>query len=135
MPPENHTGKELELMLAGAKPLSMFYDDADTNPESSLIPEADFDLLVEQRGFKKGVRVFELAFDPRTGRRYRMKSVLYALPGEEWRIPAMFLVTETLLKLKGAGRDEAIERMTGALLGYTGDQIEAYVQKLKEARA
>jgi len=40
--------------------------------------------------------------------------VLNALKPEEWRVNAMFLVIETLLKLRH-GPDEAIERMTKAV--------------------
>jgi hypothetical protein len=35
----NHTGKELQLMLEGKRPLSMFYDDADKEPDERIIPE------------------------------------------------------------------------------------------------
>lgn len=123
---ENHTGRELELMLAGVKPLVTFEEDADTDPEASLIPEADFDALVDRNVFVKGVRIFSLAFDPRKGGPYRSRCVLYALAAEAWRIPAMFLLMEVDLKIPRW--DEGIDRINGALLGYADDQIESYVQ-------
>lgn len=123
----NHTGQELELMLAGRKPLAMFYDDADVASEDSPIPEDDFDLLVEQKGFRKGVRVFNGAFDPRKGGPFRTRYVLYALPGEEWRIPAMFLALEA--RANTSGYDEGIDRIVGALLGYSNEEIEAHLQR------
>ena len=38
----NHTGRELELMLAGRKPLAMFYAELSELPNEELIPEQHF---------------------------------------------------------------------------------------------
>jgi hypothetical protein len=35
--------QELELMLMGVKPLSMFYDDADKERDERIVPEELFD--------------------------------------------------------------------------------------------
>ena len=84
---ENHSGRELELMLAGVKPLVTFEEDADTDPEESLIPEADFGALVDRNVFVKVVRIFSLAFDPRKGGPYRSRCVLNALAAEDVAYP------------------------------------------------
>jgi hypothetical protein len=122
----NHTGRELELMLAGTKPLAMFYDD-NGEPDERIVPEQEFDAYVRSGLFVKGTRVFEAAIDPRTDRAVQIRYVLYALKPEEWRVNAMFLVLETLLKLRDCmGADEAIERMISKLLGYSDEDFEKY---------
>jgi hypothetical protein len=73
----NHTGKELQLMLAGKKPLSMFYDDADEELDERIVPEKKFGKLVETGEFGKAERIFDLAYDPRVGRNRRVRYVLY----------------------------------------------------------
>ena len=49
-----HTGRELELMLSGVKPLSMFYDDPNELPDERIIPELEFDTQVASGMFVKG---------------------------------------------------------------------------------
>jgi hypothetical protein len=120
----NHTGRELELMLAGTKPLAMFYDD-NGEPDERIIPEKEFDGYVRSGLFVKGTRVFDLAIDPRTGRPVQVRYVLYALKAEAWRVNALFLVLKTQLKLRH-GPDEAIERMTSNLLGYSDEEFEKH---------
>jgi hypothetical protein len=121
----NHTGKELQLMLEDKKPLSMFYDDADAEPDERIIPEREFTNLVEDGRFSKAERIFEVAYDPRIGRNRRVRYVLYCLKGEEWRLEAMFLVKKAVQKTPDY--DEGLGRMTGYLLGYTDDEVEAYI--------
>jgi hypothetical protein len=121
----NHTGKELQLMLDNKKPLSMFYDNADHEGDDSVIPEKQFDAYVAGKLFLKGTKIYELAFDPRTGHSHKVKYVLYALKGEEWRIPAMFLVLDTSIRISRL--DETIDRLTGALLGYSIAEIDEYI--------
>src|SRR4051812_35543675 len=113
---QNHTGKELELMRARVKPLAIFCDDADIDPADSVIPEREFDHFVGENLFEKAERVFELPVDPRTGRPRRLRYVLYSLVDENWRIRAMLVALETMMKMGRA--DEGIDRMMGALLGY-----------------
>jgi hypothetical protein len=121
----NHTGRELQLMLDKKKPLSMFYDDADVTKDETVIPEEEFDSLVELGILTKGDRIFEGAYDPRIQRPRRTRYVLYALKGEEWRIEAMFLVLHTRSLM--SGYDEGLDRITGLLLGYTDDEVNRYV--------
>lgn len=127
----NHTGNELALMLEHKKPLSMFYDDADVSDEESVIPEREFDEFVRNGLMIKEEMVFTLQNNPKTGRSCRVKYVLYALANEQWRIPAMFLAIKTMLRIGRA--DEGIDRMMSALLGYTDEQIDAFVQQRRAA--
>lgn len=119
-----HTGRELELMLTGDKPLSMFYDDADQEPDERIIPEVQFDEYVVSGVFAKGVRIFDLAIHPKTRRPVRVRYVLYALKSEEWRIPAMFLVIETGRMIETPSK--AIDWITSRLLGYSDEDIEKH---------
>jgi hypothetical protein len=115
----NHTGKELQLMLERRKPLSMFYDD------ERIIPEVAFGKFVELGQFSKAERIFDLAYDPRLGRNRRVRYVLYCLNGEEWRFEAMWLVLRAVRNT--LMYDEGLDRMTGYLLGYTDDEINAHI--------
>ena len=53
-----HEGRELELMLAGAKPLAMFNDDL---PEGMEPPEIAFDPYVAEGRFVKAENFLPLA--------------------------------------------------------------------------
>ena len=119
-----HTGRELELMLSGVKPLSMFYDDPNELPDERIIPEEELDAHVASGMFVKGTKVFDLALHPQTGKPVQVRYVLYAPKGEAWRIPAMFLTIETSLQVQGP--NEAIDRITSKLLGYSDADIEAH---------
>jgi hypothetical protein len=110
-------------MLVGKKPLSMFYDDGDEEADERITPEKAFDKFVAKGRFSKAERTFELVYDPRIGRNRRVRYVLYCLKGEEWRLEAMFLV----LRAGKRGYDAGLDRMTGYLLGYTDDEVEAYI--------
>ena len=112
-------------MLVGTKPLAMFYDDADAPPSQKIIPEKQFDKFVEREEFGKAERTFELAYDPRIGRNRRVRYVLYCLRGEEWRLEAMFLALRTRMAMGKS--DEGIERIIGALLGYSNDDVGRHV--------
>jgi hypothetical protein len=59
-----------------------------------------------------------------------VRYVFYALRNEAWRIPAMILVLHQQLKVPGPS--EAIDRITGALLGYTDEQNDAYCASYKQ---
>jgi hypothetical protein len=105
-----HEGRELELMKAGQKPLSMFVEETGV----ALFPEVEFDCLVAEGALTKRVQ------EERAVRR-----VLYALPGEEWRIEAMLLV----VRLYPPTWSPDLERVIGALLGYAPSDIEAFIEK------
>jgi len=121
-----HDGHELELMLAGRKPLSFFYEDADIPCAGSAVPEADFDRYVKTGIFCKGETVISGSIHPRTGRPVRTRYVFYSTKAEQWRITAMILVLKTMLRTERRP-DEGLDRMTGSLLGYTDEQNDEYI--------
>jgi hypothetical protein len=57
-------------------------------------------------------------------RNAKVKYVFYALKDEAWRIPAIILVMNAESKLPMP--NEATDRITGALLGYTDEEIDAH---------
>jgi len=124
----NHTGRELELMLEGKKPLAWFTFSEDYDAELLREHQRTFEPHVRVGRIVECCYVEEVAFDPRIGRQLRMRTLLYALPGEEWRIPAMRLVlaTNSSLTRSGLGPNEAIDRIIGALLGYSDAETKAY---------
>lgn len=113
-----HEERELELMLAGAKPLAMF---SDIVPASFELPEADFQphvdagTLVRREEFYSGViSSDEISF------------VYYALPGEAWRIDEMHAMNDAFYDgSKKWHQDD--DRRVGELLGYTPDEIESFI--------
>lgn len=125
-----HEDRELELMLAGQKPLAMF---TEISPiESGLIPEADFAPHVSSGRFVMR-EVFEPTPDtPDFPKGLSVRRVLYALPEHTWRIDAMLLTCRVAADLRRW--DEGIERITGMLLGYEDRQIDAFVNKVGQRR-
>jgi hypothetical protein len=123
-----HEDRELELMLAGKKPLAMF---TELSPvETGLIPEAEFAPYVSS-GRLAMREVFEPTDNvPEFPQAVFVRRVLYALPEEVWRIEAMLLVCQVATRLRRW--DEGLERVIGKLLGYEDHQIEAFVKKLAQ---
>ena len=117
-----HEGRELELMLSGSKPLSMFIEPVES--EFEYFPEEEFDKLVAQGKLLKNVTI-EMFPDPRGGEE-KFRRVLYALPGEDWRIRAMLLVEELYRSLVPGWRPD-LDRVIGLLLGYERDDIEQFL--------
>ena len=112
-----HNGRELELMLSGAKPLARFAKEP--------VPSAQF-------------KAAEAAFKPHvkrgTMRRFQFKGedfdrVYYCLPTEEWRVKLLELI-DTALE---AGRHEFtiydLQRIDGAMLGYAKEDVEFFVAR------
>lgn len=119
-----HEGRELELMLAGQKPLAMFVEIVPY--ESGIIPDEEFaphvaaGRIVMREIFKTDPRL------PAHARDGRVRRVLYALPNEAWRIDAMLLLFD-VYEQQG-GWDAGLERMTGKLLGYSDKSVEAFLR-------
>jgi hypothetical protein len=124
--PANHTGRELELMLAGKKPLAMFYADIRWLPNEEIIPEERFARHVNTGEFVRGETEIPGPYHPVWKRDIRTKFVFYALKDEAWRIPAMILAINVQGKVSGPGPNEALDRITGALLGYSDEEVDAY---------
>src|SRR5580765_1008244 len=120
-----HEGRELRLMKAGKKPLCIFVQ-VDGRPREHF-PAAAFNALVEQGKLCKAVAPWRTV--TRDGEENRFRHVLYALPGEEWRIKAALLVDELYESLLPGWRPD-LERVTGLLLGYDRQDIERYVAGL-----
>ena len=123
---ELHTGRELDLMKSGNKPLAYFYQDADSLPEEESVPENEFDIYVQNGLLSKGEEMLQGAIHPLTGRPVRTRYVLYSLRREEWRINAMKLVLQTMIRTKRRP-DEGLDRLVGSLLGYTNEQNDEYI--------
>jgi hypothetical protein len=70
-----------------------------------------------------------LSFHPVWKRNVNAKYVFYALKAEAWRNAAMMLVD---VQLKIPMPNEATDRLTGAVLGYTDDEIDAYCARYRK---
>jgi hypothetical protein len=128
----NHTGRELELMLEGGKPLAMFYAFIDELPDEELIPEKTFSTYVSDDRFVRE-EITLPGQDPQSGQPRELKYVFFAERSEAWRIRALALVIRTYQRM---GRtDEGVERIESALLGYTEDEIDAWCDHHFRGRA
>ena len=123
----NQIDQELELMLARQKPLAMFYAYVEELPNEDLIPESSFEVHVATGLFVRDERIYEFRGDNPAATRL-VKYVFFALKLEEWRISAMKLVVATSHRM--GGWHEALERLEGALLGYSEEQIDNYCKRL-----
>jgi hypothetical protein len=117
-----HEGRELELMMAGLKPLSMFTSvvKMDEWPD-----EGAFDERVAGGQLTKEVKTRTVTC--RDGSTALFRLIMYAIPGEEWRIKAMSLVQDLYLILVPGFRED-LERVIGLLLGYEREDIEYFVK-------
>lgn len=120
----NHTNRELELMLAGTKPLAIFYDEISVLPNEEVIPEERFRPYVEAGQFVRDEKIFGGRFHPGLGREAQIKYVLFARASEAWRIPAFILVHG--VSMQAPRHTEEVERIESALLGYTDEEIDAW---------
>jgi hypothetical protein len=104
-----HTNRELGLMLAGKKPLASFIDVKDHFPEIVIRYLRMFDRHVAGGRIIRRDHFSELQ-GPQS---YVCHRILFALPGEEWRIQA-------LIDLMSGNEpwSPAHERREGELLGY-----------------
>jgi hypothetical protein len=124
LPYRLHTGRELEMMLAGIKPLAMF-ENTDSEPNEEIIPERTFDRYVEDGRFLKKDFTFDLAINPTTSKPVKIRYVLYALASEGWRLEAMQLLLETVVRMGSI--EEVLDRMMGSLLGYSHEENDAFI--------
>ena len=122
----NHTGRELLLMLSGAKPLAMFYAEVSELPDEDFIPEEAFRPHIITGQFVREEFTLEGEYAESLGRAALIKYVLFAQSAEAWRLPAMRLLKESFRK-SGCRWNEALERIEGTLLGYTDDEITAWI--------
>jgi hypothetical protein len=128
LPYELHTGREMELMLRGTKPLAHFYDEHPAEPCEEIIPEEAFAPYVRSGVFET-LEFVELLNRPLQTSHTHVKGirhVFYALPAEAWRIDAY---VEMQLRLAPAGWSLELERLQGRLLGYEDWQTEIHLEQ------
>jgi len=116
-----HEGRELELMLAGTKPLAMFNDDL---PEGMEPPEISFDPYVAEGRFVKGEIVVPLSAPDQTHLRY----YFYALPEEEWRIDRLSQIEHDIF-VENVSTTPELETEIGRLLGYDEADIQIFLDR------
>ena len=125
-----HTNRELGMMLRREKPLAVFCDIEDAQPESVRRYLRMFDRHVLSGKFVK--REHREPFDFR-GRPRTVLTILYALPDEAWRIDEMMKLRQQMHYQRWT---EQHERHEGMLLGYTDAQNDAWIaRKVKETRS
>lgn len=120
LPPQigPHEGRELELMLAGKKPLAMFSDILESKypwPDSEFEPHVASGALVKR----------ELLRKTQDGR-YTFRHLYYALATEEWRIDKAHALS---LKHYDVPCPEAAQDCVelGRLLGYSEAEIQCFI--------
>jgi len=126
-PYQVHTNRELALMLDGVKPFAAFSEEYPLFGEESHIPEKIFDRHVADGRFVKREFVSTRIRDG-----YRLRKVLYARPGEAWRIDAYILLWHTA---EQTGWNETLERMEGFLLGYEEWQTALHIAAARARKA
>ena len=118
-----HDDRELELMLAGKKPLALFYD---TIPECGVIPEEEFAPHVHSGKMIKRERIFPSSEESKTGSTPPVRVVFYALPEEVWRMDQAVSLMEEVVFQRNRPNDEDDARL-GRLLGYSEGEIKRHL--------
>jgi hypothetical protein len=130
-PPEigPHEERELELMLAGVKPLAYFSELTRADFE---FPDAEFEPHVKTgRIIKRDI----LHIQTLLGQNEEIRSLYYALPGEEWRIDKAH--ANRLRGYQTRKKSDYDSREMGELLGYTKHEIDVFLKwsaRLDQAR-
>jgi len=134
LPYPAHTGRELDLMLRGTKPLACFTGRYPVNPDVEEIPERLFDPYVAAGKFAKRECVVPLdcPVTDHHGPVRGTRMVLYALPHQRWRIEAMLYLLDAGAK---SGWSEGMERLQGMLLGYENWQNDIFIERLFRKRS
>jgi len=116
-----HEGRELELLLAGEKPVARFRLDG-----LSEEYEARFREAVDQG------RILEFDFPAPQLHRHRR---FYCRHGEEWRVKVMDLIDRLLADRTLAGfSEEDLHRLDGTLLGYQKADIDLFIERIRSRR-
>jgi hypothetical protein len=116
-----HEGKELELMLAGKKPVAMF---SDVIPASFDLPEEDFAPHVESGRLVKR----EVVITASKSGLYDMRYLFYVLPGEEWRIDRLIQIHRDFHQYNKP-TSRKLEKEIGQLLGYQDQDIQVFLDR------
>ena len=114
-----HEERELELMLAGAKPMAKFVDEKAWGYDFG---EENFDKQVATGDLIKREEVCDF---PKM--EFPTRYVYYARPEEAWRIPVIHALQVEHLK-SDERETPAQAEITGKLLGYSDDEIQVYIR-------
>jgi hypothetical protein len=122
----NHTNRELELMLAGKKPLAVFWDEESFYPNDEIFPETHFSPHVNSGRLVSKSLTAKGIFIPKLGRTAQWKYLMYAVAEESWRIPAMVHLINIRLNTISMWQSEGLERYESSLLGYSDEEVDAW---------
>jgi hypothetical protein len=122
-----HEGKELDLMLAGKKPLATFIAEVDAEIPEKYIPEKAFYPYVQSGKIKR----FSEDYYPLKIERH-VRYVCFTLLGEEWRAE-FFLWFARQRYGVGISYDPSHEYIIGRLLGYSNDEMGKYIEYIKSS--
>ena len=113
-------------MLSGLKPLAMF-SDADTHCHH--FPEAEFAPHVAAGRILKWEETIAIPDD-----KHAIRCLYYALPNEAWRIESAHAFKKALFQgQRNPTEDDDIA--LGRLLGYSEEDIQAYLRHTRAAKA
>jgi hypothetical protein len=118
LPYRVHGGRELDLMLKGVKPLSVF-SHVETPSNLARFLTKYFEPLVEC-----GMLVSAKIDDDGSV----APTLMFALPGEAWRFEAYRLMADAA---RATNWNDALERIEGALLGYSSEQNNYWISHRK----
>lgn len=121
--PGEHEHQELILMLEGRKKLALFFD---ALPSRKFLNEEHFDPYVSSGRFIKFEKVINSG-------EYDFTYVLYALPGEDWRIDEYWQVVGDGYS---SSDDDFADRefRIGELLGYRRENTQRFIDLMREVR-
>lgn len=120
-----HDGRELELMLAGTKPLAMF---SDLIPSNYEWPDAAFEPYVSSGALVKQ----EFLTNAQDGY-HKVRHLYFALPKEAWRIERAHALSLLNFDIWCEEAEESCS-LLGRLLGYSEKEIEAFINWARERR-
>ena len=127
----NHTNRELELMLSGKKPFAIFSDDISVYPDEIIFPESTFQPYLDAGIFIKEAFTIETKdFISSLHRNAVIKYIAYAVPNELWRIDAYKQLAMIRHSYPHTFKEEGFERYECALLGYSEDETNAWLQHM-----
>jgi len=114
-----HEGRELDLMLAGEKPLAMFCDVVSSPyewPDAQFEPHVATGRLIKEDILTNG-----------PDERHKVRHLYYALPEEVWRIQEAHALSLQRFDRWCAEAADACARI-GRLLGYRDEDIQAFLR-------
>lgn len=125
-----HTNRELGMMLRREKPLAVFNDGYGCFPTAVKRYLRLFGRHAREGRFSKREYVVPVTRNPRTR---GWHTIMFALPGEEWRIDAM-IELRAALEMESGTWSLAHEAEEGRLLGYADWQVEWWISNLTRSR-